>query len=42
MNSKEPQIVERDYETYSGYILEKYFRKLLAESQEYSDVQSYL
>lgn len=35
------QIVERDYETYSGYILEKYFRQLLAESKSYSDVQSY-
>lgn len=35
------QIVERDYETYSGYILEKYFRQQLAESKAYSDVQSY-
>lgn len=35
------QIVERDYETYSGYILEKYFRQLLAESKAYSDIQSY-
>lgn len=35
------QIVERDYETYSGYILEKYFRQQLAESKSYSDVQSY-
>lgn len=35
------QIVERDYETYSGYVLEKYFRQLLAESKSYSDVQSY-
>ncbi len=35
------QIVERDYETYSGYILEKYFRQQLAESKTYSDVQSY-
>lgn len=35
------QIVERDYETYSGYILEKYFRQLLSESKNYSDVQSY-
>ncbi len=35
------QIVERDYETYSGYMLEKYFRQQLAESKQYSDVQSY-
>lgn len=35
------QIVERDYETYSGYILEKYFHQQLAESKAYSDVQSY-
>lgn len=35
------QIVERDYETYSGYMLEKYFRQLSAESKAYSDVQSY-
>lgn len=35
------KIVERDYETFSGSILEKYFRVCLAESQEYSDVQGY-
>lgn len=35
------KIVERDYETFSGNILEKYFRVCLAESQEYSDVQGY-
>lgn len=35
------QIVERDYDTYSGYILEKYFRQQQAESKAYSDVQSY-
>lgn len=35
------KIVERDYETFSGNILEKYFRVSLAESQEYSDVQGY-
>lgn len=35
------QIVERDYETYSGYILEKYFRQLLTESKAYSNIQSY-
>ncbi|WP_455672356.1 ATP-binding protein [Phocaeicola sp.] len=35
------QVVERDYETYSGYILEKYFRCKLAESKAYLDVQGY-
>lgn len=34
-------IVERDYETFSGNVLEKYFRVCLAESKEYSDVQGY-
>ena len=35
------QIVERDYETYSGILLEKYFRTKLTESKSYSDVQGY-
>ncbi len=34
-------IVERDYETYSGIILEKYFRAKMIESKEYSDIQGY-
>ena len=34
-------IVERDYETYSGIILEKYFRAKMIESKEFSDIQSY-
>ncbi len=34
-------IVERDYETYSGIILEKYFRTTIIEAKEYSDIQSY-
>ena len=34
-------IVERDYETYSGIILEKYFRAALIESKDFSDIQSY-
>jgi AAA+ ATPase superfamily predicted ATPase len=34
-------IVERDYETYSGIILEKYFRTKMIESKEYSDIQGY-
>lgn len=35
------EIVERDYETFSGVVLEKYFRVSLAESKAYSDVQGY-
>ena len=35
------KVVERDYDTYSGIILEKYFRQLFAESNEYSDIQGY-
>lgn len=34
-------IVERDYETYSGIILEKYFRAIMMEAKEYSDIQGY-
>jgi len=34
-------IVERDYETYSGIILEKYFRTVMIEAKEYSDIQGY-
>ncbi|MDR0725875.1 MAG: DUF234 domain-containing protein, partial [Prevotellaceae bacterium] len=34
-------IVERDYETYSGLILEKYFRSALAESKRFSEIGSY-
>jgi len=34
-------IVERDYETYSGIILEKYFRSSLIESKNFSEVGSY-
>ncbi|HCC50847.1 MAG TPA: ATPase [Porphyromonadaceae bacterium] len=34
-------IVERDYETYSGIILEKYFRTMMIESKEFSDIQGY-
>jgi AAA+ ATPase superfamily predicted ATPase len=35
------RIVERDYETYSGVILEKYFRQQLAESRQFSEIGSY-
>jgi hypothetical protein len=34
-------IVERDYETYSGIVLEKYFRAVMVESKEFSDIQGY-
>jgi AAA+ ATPase superfamily predicted ATPase len=34
-------IVERDYETYSGIILEKYFREKMIDSKQFSDIQSY-
>jgi AAA+ ATPase superfamily predicted ATPase len=34
-------IVERDYETYSGIILEKYFRAKMIESKAFSGIQSY-
>ena len=31
-------IVERDYETYSGLILEKYFRAVLIEAKQFSEI----
>ena len=34
-------IVERDYETYSGLILEKYFRSVLLESKQFSEIGNY-
>ena len=34
-------IVERDYETYSGLMLEKYFRQKLTESKQFSDIGNY-
>ena len=34
-------ILERDYETYSGLILERYFRTKLIESKRFSDIGSY-
>ena len=34
-------IVERDYETYSGIILEKYFRAKMIDSKEFSDIQGF-
>jgi AAA+ ATPase superfamily predicted ATPase len=34
-------LVERDYETYSGLILEKYFRAQLIETKQFSSIGSY-
>jgi AAA+ ATPase superfamily predicted ATPase len=34
-------IAERDYETYSGMILERYFRAKLIEAKQFSDIGSY-
>jgi AAA+ ATPase superfamily predicted ATPase len=34
-------IVERDYETYSGLILEKYFRQQLVELKQFSAIEGY-
>ncbi|MCO6470670.1 MAG: ATP-binding protein [Saprospiraceae bacterium] len=34
-------IIERDYETYSGLILERYFRDVLMQSNQYSDIGNY-
>jgi AAA+ ATPase superfamily predicted ATPase len=34
-------IVEHDYETYSGIVLEKYFSQQLTESKQYSNIQGY-
>ena len=34
-------IVERDYETYSGLILERYFRQKLIEEKQFSDIGNY-
>lgn len=35
------EVVERDYEMYSGLVLEKYFRTKLIETMQYSDVKNY-
>lgn len=34
-------IVERDYDVYSGIVLEKYFRVKMIESKQFSDIQGY-
>ena len=35
------EIVERDYKTYSGLILEKYFTQKLIESKQFSAIGNY-
>jgi len=35
------EIVERDYETYSGILLEKYFSTKMIQSKEFSGIQGY-
>ena len=35
------KIVERDYETFSGFVLEKYFTTSLIESNQFSDIGNY-
>ena len=34
-------IVERDYDVYSGIVLEKYFRAKMVDSKQFSDIQGY-
>lgn len=35
------EIVERDYDVYSGIVLEKYFRAMMIDSKQFSDIQGY-
>ncbi|MFI3296945.1 MAG: ATP-binding protein [bacterium] len=35
------EILERDYEVYSGFVLEKYFKAKLIDAKQYSDIQGY-
>jgi Predicted ATPase (AAA+ superfamily) len=35
------QIIHNDYETYSGLVLERYFKQLLAESYKFKDIGSW-
>ena len=35
------EIVERDYETYSGKVLERYFREVMKESERYTHIDSW-
>lgn len=35
------KIVDRDYEVYSGIVLEKYFRAKMIDSKVFSDIQGY-
>ena len=35
------EIVERDYETYSGKVLERYFKEVMKESERYTHIDSW-
>lgn len=35
------EVVERDYETYSGKVLERYFKDVLKESEQYTHIDSW-
>ena len=35
------EIVERDYETYSGKVLERYFKEVMKESECYTHIDSW-
>jgi len=35
------EIVERDYETYSGKVLERYFKEVMKESEQYTHIDSW-
>lgn len=35
------EILEHDYEVYSGFVLEKYFKAKLIDAKQYSDIQGY-
>lgn len=35
------EIVERDYDVYSGIVLEKYLRAMMIDSKQFSDIQGY-
>jgi hypothetical protein len=35
------QVIQRDYETYSGLLLEKYFRTVAAETKRYTKIGNY-
>ena len=40
-HGKLAEIVERDYETYSGKVLERYFKEMMKESERYTHIDSW-